>query len=865
MDPNAPEPTQEDWIAFLDETATSISSGDIAIPPGTRDIMARLNLARAEDVSAKRYFAASRLMHYAEQVATNHNAYLQDYATQRGISLAEAATEFQTKYEDAARDLRAKATKDWVEEWSTARGMDQSLLADRCSLFAYAQLEATRRYIPTHNESDALIIVANAPILPRPRTRTQRRTGESREIPLTTPTPILQSTSISGGMHLPSSRPSVDQRFARHSVFSSFINEIGYDPDTQTLEVIMKNQAEAYIYRNVSIEEYDEFDQYVPIGRYFSQHIRGREFTRMPISQSVSERQFPYRCNRCGQFANFSHICDAQVKADYEEDLTLRGIPLSPIEAPKFTARTTARGWMQNNGHFALQIPNRHNIMEMANDAGVVALPVFATISAFRLDHQPNDGVVGGHVNVFYRDSQPELPYEVVSPLYEDDSMGLRCTCTSYTANPHECTHINSTIAYITSVLHREESEYQAENLRKLADLTDDELAQEYEISIVASNKAITEWRSLSVSFEENPAALKEIMDEISLHNKKCRDLSPSIARKMNTDKYPIPYIRENAFGGLATRVSGRGFGAEIEFSFPETFSFEQKGKALGKIGQDLYDAGLTMHSHQSQYHASHGRYRTKHEKGWAFERDSTVSGEIISPVMYDEPQTWENLEKVCKILKDNGAIADTSAGAHVHVGVANYDHRVENHNRLLQLFTENKDLIYRMSTNPERGTHRGRFYCEPNLLPSSPYESITSARDGQLGHYKALNLENLTGQTRDVTGRVLDHIEFRTFDASLQPGVIQAQIGMAVYMAEGGLRPKAMPQELWSEDLRRDPSSHIEPEEATTDEEWRNATAGLRSFIDRLVPGSDSIGEKDNPRVRQLAALFLNTRWQDN
>ncbi len=45
-----------------------------------------------------------------------------------------------------------------------------------------------------------------------------------------------------------------------------------------------------------------------------------------------------------------------------------------------------------------------------------------------------------------------------------------------------------------------------------------------------------------------------------------------------------VPYMRENATGGLGARDGGRGFGVEIEFS----------GGDIAAIGRELYAAGLT-------------------------------------------------------------------------------------------------------------------------------------------------------------------------------------------------------------------------------------------------------------------------------
>ena len=61
-----------------------------------------------------------------------------------------------------------------------------------------------------------------------------------------------------------------------------------------------------------------------------------------------------------------------------------------------------------------------------------------------------------------------------------------------------------------------------------------------------------------------------------------------------------------------------------------------------------------------------------------------------------------------------------------MHVGVADYDHTVENHARLLSAFKEHEDTLYRLAQNPERRAHRGTQWCSPNMAPSGPYANTS-------------------------------------------------------------------------------------------------------------------------------------------
>ncbi len=70
---------------------------------------------------------------------------------------------------------------------------------------------------------------------------------------------------------------------------------------------------------------------------------------------------------------------------------------------------------------------------------------------------------------------------------------------------------------------------------------------------------------------------------------------------------------------------------------------------ALQAIADDLHRQGLLRSPRQTGYHSS-ADYRR-----WRFEHDSTVDGEIISPIMYDEPHSWAQLAKVCDVVGRHG------------------------------------------------------------------------------------------------------------------------------------------------------------------------------------------------------------------
>jgi hypothetical protein len=355
-----------------------------------------------------------------------------------------------------------------------------------------------------------------------------------------------------------------------------------------------------------------------------------------------------------------------------------------------------------------------------------------------------------------------------------------------------------------------------------------DDLAAERAAADESRDRALTEWDGSEVSYTDNPAAFED-------------EYRQARARR-SAGQEPVPYMTENATGGLGVREGGRGFGVEIEFDLPEG---PGRYTALAAIGQDLYAAGLTSSSQQQRYHAGHATPSRQHRGGWRFEADSTVSGEIVSPIMYDEPETWRNLQRVCEIVRRHGGTATARTGGHVHVALSDYDHTVENHNRLLRTVAGYQDTLYRLAQNPAARRHRGTSWCRPNRSPGLGYTSIDSVRTNNQGHSVGVNFGAVRG------GRS-DHVEFRMWDGSLNPGVIQAQVNLSLAMTAAGSRGgySTPPAEPVGTHRIRNPGR-----ERLRSEQWRQSTASFRQLADTLF--------RRSANSAQAAALFAVTRWQ--
>jgi hypothetical protein len=226
-------------------------------------------------------------------------------------------------------------------------------------------------------------------------------------------------------------------------------------------------------------------------------------------------------------------------------------------------------------------------------------------------------------------------------------------------------------------------------------------------------------------------------------------------------------YERENVIGD-----PNQTFGVEIEFD----------GADPNAVARALYDAGLGSSPQQEGYHSGRGV-----EGRWTVERDVTVTGEIVSPVLRDTPETWAQLERVCEVLRQHGARTSTRTGGHVHVGCdsANLDHDVNRFRRVASLCSWAEDLMYRLSSATGRGGRRhrgagnGYRWCGP--MHSGDFEASQDMRDLMYrvgySHTSGLNYGNILDGRRTI--------EYRYFDSSLDPARLQMNIKLACWITK--------------------------------------------------------------------------------
>jgi hypothetical protein len=304
-----------------------------------------------------------------------------------------------------------------------------------------------------------------------------------------------------------------------------------------------------------------------------------------------------------------------------------------------------------------------------------------------------------------------------------------------------------------------------------------------------------------------------------------------------------VPFMADNATGGLGAREGGRSFGVEMEFDIDP--SVDQQ-RALQAIADDLHAEGILRDPVQESYHSSSDYTR------WRYEEDETVDGEIITPIMYDEAESWAQLAKVCEVVRRHGGRATHRTGSHVHVGVGDFDHTVEHHRRLLKSYREHEDTFFRLAQNPDRTAHRGLRWCSPNLDSEArfgPPANLSAFAAHNNEHSAALNFEEVG------TGSADSHVEYRMWDSTLDPAIIQTQVKLSLGLTQAAFasrQPIGAPVPLGT---HRRANAALGRGNRLRGEAWEADTQGFRGLVDRLF-------RRDVDKA-QAASLFAVTKWQ--
>lgn len=316
--------------------------------------------------------------------------------------------------------------------------------------------------------------------------------------------------------------------------------------------------------------------------------------------------------------------------------------------------------------------------------------------------------------------------------------------------------------------------------------------------------------------------------------------------------------------GGLGARNGGNSFGIELEIDFPDD---NWPYNARQRFAEILHNEGIVRSPEVERWHfvgdQRPGGDYVESNNDWVCEFDRSVDDvdgergvEIKSQILYDEPETWENLAVILDVAKELGGKPTMRTGLHVNVGGASFPSDDPSaHNALLRIAGAYDDTLIRLAHNPLSGpVHRGRGYCGYAWMPPEGFDNVAHARSYS-NHYQAFNLGHLpsAGERHRRSSR----IEVRLWDSTLDLGRIQTAVTSSlavVKLALLGAEPGQGPERAGT---HRDTfgTSRL------SGEEWELSTQSFRRFVTLL----GAAGANTETHRKALTSMFAASRWQSN
>jgi len=233
-------------------------------------------------------------------------------------------------------------------------------------------------------------------------------------------------------------------------------------------------------------------------------------------------------------------------------------------------------------------------------------------------------------------------------------------------------------------------------------------------------------------------------------------------------------YRYENVLGG-----TGNSFGIELEFEMPSNVSKADVANALYQA--DILDNPRVLFYHAGESYVGPGY--------WRLETDGSLNNglELVSPVLYDRPEHWQQIEKATRVLRELGVRTSVRTGGHIHVGIAPMDHRTYSWQRLSRIGLAYERIFYRLGgADAQRyeqtgtpGVHRGSDYTQPLTYEARFIRGTDTAAEARARlsptRYTLFNATNVDADTgRKPT------LEMRYPNGTLDHRQIQAQVMVA-------------------------------------------------------------------------------------
>ncbi len=174
-------------------------------------------------------------------------------------------------------------------------------------------------------------------------------------------------------------------------------------------------------------------------------------------------------------------------------------------------------------------------------------------------------------------------------------------------------------------------------------------------------------------------------------------------------------------------------------------------------------------------------------------ERSLDEGGEIVSPILNNNEESWNALNEICTFLSISGADDDEYTGAHVHVGADILGYDTKAWLNLTKLIMAYENVIFRYSSGEYNRLREGidlmaypiaielYDYIQRNSLYSSCLASVITAL-GYKEKFQDFNFKNV--KMYDLENRnIKNTIEYRLPNGTFEPVIWQNNINLFIHL----------------------------------------------------------------------------------
>jgi len=182
-------------------------------------------------------------------------------------------------------------------------------------------------------------------------------------------------------------------------------------------------------------------------------------------------------------------------------------------------------------------------------------------------------------------------------------------------------------------------------------------------------------------------------------------------------------------------------------------------------------------------------------DKTWSLVNDDTLDrvngAEVVSPVLTDNVQTWQDLDKVCSIIRPNATIGNC-AGGHIHIGAHILGCKLQSWLNFIKIWAVYERVIFRFSYG-EFLTPRHAILKNAEPMAMEFWNLYLKSKKNNFNVYDIIHKKGFVKEQAVSFAKVCNSdifnnnntIEFRCPNATLDPIIWQNNINFFVKLLE--------------------------------------------------------------------------------